>query len=76
MSALAGHTGLHILGVQLAFRQVREADADGGQGLGVIRLHDVAQEPQPELLGWGEGGMIGWGICTHMRRSIGLTPGL
>lgn len=49
--ALAGHTGLRVLGVELAFRQVGEADADGGQGLRVLRLHDVAQEPHPELLG-------------------------
>lgn len=59
--ALAGHTGRRVLGVELAFGQVSEADADGGQGLRVIRLHDVAQEPHPKLLdragvggGWGE----------------------
>lgn len=51
MPALAGHAGLHVLGVELAFCQVCEADADGGQGLRVIRLHDIAQEPQPKLLG-------------------------
>lgn len=50
MPALAGRVGIHIRGVELAFRQVCEADADGGQDLHVIRLHDVAQEPHPKLL--------------------------
>lgn len=56
MPAPATHVGLLILGVELLFCQVCEADTDGGQGLGVISLHDVAQETHPKFLG-GEG----WG---------------
>lgn len=51
--------GLLVLGVQLAFGQVGEADADGGQGLRVVRLHDVAQEPHPKFLGAGRKGVLG-----------------
>lgn len=51
--------GLLFLGVQLAFGQVGEADADGGQGLRVVRLHDVAQEPHPKFLGAGRKGVLG-----------------
>lgn len=50
MPTLAGHAGLPIHDVELAFCQVCEADADGGQDLHVIGLHDVAQEPHPKLL--------------------------
>ena len=40
-----------VLGVQLTLSQFGEADADGGQGLHVVRLHDVAQEPPPKAGG-------------------------
>ena len=54
--------GLLFLGVQLAFGQVGKADADGGQGLRVVRLHDVAQEPHPKFLGAGSKGELGSAI--------------
>lgn len=61
MPALAGCVGLPIHDVELAFRQVCEADADGGQDLHVIGLHDVAQEPHPKLLVEREG-RISWDV--------------
>ena len=66
MPALAGRAGFHVLAVELAFRQVCEADADGGQGFRVIRLHDIAQEPHPKLLGGagGEGAIAGVSMAT------------
>lgn len=55
--ALSGHASLCVFAMDLVLCQVRETDADGGQRLCVVGLHDVAQEPHPELLGqgWGEG---------------------
>lgn len=63
MLALATHAGVCVLVLELALCQVGEADADGGQGLRVVRLHDVAQEPYPELLEWGrrKGPRPSWG---------------
>lgn len=55
VSAPASHVGLHVLGMELLFHQVGEADADGGQSLSEVRLRDVAQEPNPKLLGGGLG---------------------
>ena len=69
MPALAC-VGLLILGVQLAFSQVGEADADGGQGLRVVRLHDVAQEPHPELLWTGREGARGQPAVPSLRASL------
>ena len=40
--------GLLGLGVQLTLGQFGEADADGGHGLHVVHLHDVAEEPHPK----------------------------
>lgn len=57
MLALSSHSSLRVFAMNLVLCQVREADADGGQRLCVVGLHDVAQESYPELLGrkWGEG---------------------
>ena len=73
MPALAGRIGLHVLGVKLAFCQVCEADADGGQGLCVVCLHDVAQEPHPELLqGWWVGAELAQAFSGHLRGWVRL----
>lgn len=69
--APARPVGLHVLGVELLFRQVGEADADGSQSLGEVRLHDIAQEPHPKLLR-GEGG-ISRGV-PWPREEIGQLP--
>lgn len=58
MLALSSYSSLRVFAMNLVLSQVCEADADGGQCLGVVCLHDVAQKPHPELLGqeWGEEG--------------------
>ena len=56
MLALSSYSSLRVFAMNLVLGQVREADADGGQCLGVVCLHDVAQEPHPELLGQERGG--------------------
>lgn len=58
MLALSSNSSLRVFAMNLVLGQVCEADADGGQSLSVVCLHDVAQEPHPELLGqeWGEEG--------------------
>lgn len=57
MLALSRHSSLRVFAMNLVLCQVRETDTDGGQGLCVIGLHDVAQQSHPELLGQGcEGG--------------------
>lgn len=77
VSAPAGRVGLHVRGVELLFHQVGEADADRGQGLSEVRLHDVAQEPNPKLLGGGAG--VSWGVprpredISQLPHSAGLT---
>lgn len=38
----------------LSLYQVGEADADGAQGLRVVRVHDVTQESHPEILDKGK----------------------
>lgn len=53
MLALSSNSSLRVFAMNLVLGQVREADADGGQCLSVVCLHDVAQEPHPELLGAG-----------------------
>jgi len=63
--------GLLFLGVQLAFGQVGEADADGGQGLRVVRVHDVAREPHPKFLGRavrGSWDQPSWALHSLMMR--------
>ena len=63
--------GLLVLGVQLAFGQVGEADADGGQGLRVVRVHDVAREPHPKFLGRavrGSWDQPSWALHSLMMR--------
>lgn len=58
MLALSSHSSLRVFAMNRVLCQVRETDTDGGQGLCVIGLHDVAQQSHPELLGQGceEGG--------------------
>lgn len=53
MFALSSHSSLCVFAMNLVLCQVRETDTDGGQGLCVIRLHDVTQQSHPELLGQG-----------------------
>lgn len=55
MLALSSNSSLRVFAMNLVLSQVREADADGGQCFSVVCLHDVAQEPHPELLGAGMG---------------------
>jgi hypothetical protein len=78
MAGLTRHTGLCVPALELLLCQVCEADADRGQGLCVVCLHDVTQKPHPELLGqgWGEGGPELGGKVTHghPRRLVRLHP--
>lgn len=79
MLALSSYSSLRVFAMNLVLGQVREADADGGQRLSVVCLHDVAKEPHPELLGqeWGEEGpgpVRGVLCCSPPPSSIGQAP--
>lgn len=73
MLALSSYPSLRVFAMNLVLGQVREADADRGQCFSVVCLHDVAQEPHPELLAqeWREGPGPVRGVLCSTPSSIG-----